>query len=70
MDELEDILKAMKIVEVPDVSRQRQGLQLHAYSEEGKNEPLVARLSARIKPTTRAATQALHTRWSLWLPVA
>jgi hypothetical protein len=39
---------------VPDLSRQRWGLQTRAYSEAGKSEPLEARLKARIKPTTLA----------------
>ena len=55
MDELEDIHKAVTIVWVPEShQRQRQGLRDRAYSEEGKNEPLAARLSVRIKPVTLA----------------
>jgi hypothetical protein len=49
----------------PDLSRQRQGLLNRAYSQEGKDEPLEARLSVRIKPTTlarldEAVDEALH----------
>ena len=37
-----------------DLSRKRWGLQVRPHSEAGKNEPLEAQLSVRIKPITLA----------------
>ncbi|HYU77273.1 MAG TPA: hypothetical protein VEL31_31785 [Ktedonobacteraceae bacterium] len=41
-------------IKAEEQERQRRGLLSRAYSEEGKQERLVARLDVRIKPTTIA----------------
>ena len=42
------------VVEREDVSAQRQALQIRAYSAEGKSEGFIARVPARVRPTTIA----------------
>jgi hypothetical protein len=42
------------VVEQQDTSAQRQALQQHAYSAAGKSEGFIARVPARVRPTTIA----------------
>jgi hypothetical protein len=42
------------VVEQADTSTQREALRVRAYSAEGKSEGFIARVPARVRPTTIA----------------
>jgi hypothetical protein len=54
MNEFDGLPPATHLVEANDVSKLRYGLYQRAFGQEGKVEPLRAKLEARIKPNTMA----------------
>lgn len=48
------------VVEQVDTSAQREALRLRAYSAEGKSEGFIARVPARVRPTTIARLRLLE----------
>jgi hypothetical protein len=59
-NELPDLLQpdtVVPVVEIKDVSAQREALRMRSYSDAGKSEGFISRVPARVRPTTIARLQ-------------